>query len=111
MDDQQFRREARHFLSEALTPELRRAGELMTSVFADFDATMAWHRILHANGCVAPDWPVEFGGPGWTLSQRYIFQEECKLANAPALLPMGLQMLGPMLIRYGTEAQKKTVVA
>lgn len=106
MDDQQFREEVRAFLNEALTPELRRAGELMTSVFADFEATMAWHRILYEKGWVAPDWPKEYGGPGWTLNQRYIFQEECKLANAPALLPMGLQMLGPMLIRYGTQEQK-----
>lgn len=106
MDDQHFRTEVREFLAEALTPELRRAGELMTSVFADFEATMAWHRILHAKGWVAPDWPAEYGGTGWDLTRRHIFQEECKLANAPALLPMGLQMLGPMLIGYGTEAQK-----
>lgn len=106
MDDNQFRKEVRQFLSSALTPEIRRAGELMTSVFADFEATMAWHKILHKQGWVAPDWPEEYGGTGWTLNQRYIFQEECKLANAPALLPMGLQMLGPMMIRYGTQEQK-----
>lgn len=106
MDDQEFRAQVRSFLKEALTPELRRAGQLMTSVFADFDATMKWHRILHDKGWVAPDWPEEYGGTGWTLTQRYAFQEECKLADAPALLPMGLQMLGPMLIRYGTEEQK-----
>ena len=106
MSDSAFRDEVRAFLAQSLTPEIRRAGELMTSVFADFDATMAWHKILHKKGWIAPDWPLEYGGTGWTLSQRYIFQEECKLANAPALLAMGLQMLGPMLIRYGTEEQK-----
>lgn len=101
-----FRQQVRDFLERELTPELRRAGKLMTSVFADFESTMAWHRILHRQGWVAPDWPEEYGGTGWDINQRYIFQEECKLANAPALLPMGLQMLGPMLIRYGTDAQK-----
>ena len=106
MDDNQFRNQVQEFLDEALTPELRRAGELMTSVFADFDAVMAWHRILYEKGWVAPDWPEEYGGTGWTLNQRAIFQEECKLANAPALLPMALQMLGPMLIKYGTQEQK-----
>lgn len=106
MDDQAFRQEVREFLDGALTPELRRAGQLMTSVFADFDATMAWHRILYRKGWVATDWPPEYGGTGWDLSRRTIFQEECKLANAPALLPMALQMLGPMLIHYGTEEQK-----
>ena len=106
MTDNGFRSEVRAFLAESLTPEIKRAGELMTSVFADFDATMDWHKILHAKGWVAPDWPEEHGGTGWPLSQRYIFQEECKLANAPALFAMGLQMLGPMLIRYGTAEQK-----
>jgi alkylation response protein AidB-like acyl-CoA dehydrogenase len=106
MTDNVFRTEVRAFLAEALTPEIKRAGELMTSVFADFDATMDWHKTLYAKGWVAPDWPKEYGGTGWTLGQRYIFQEECKLANAPALFAMGLQMLGPMLIRYGTAEQK-----
>lgn len=106
MTDNVFRSEVRAFLAESLTPEIKRAGELMTSVFADFDATMDWHKTLHAKGWVAPDWPQEHGGTGWTLSQRYIFQEECKLANAPALFAMGLQMLGPMLIRYGSAEQK-----
>ncbi len=106
MKKAEFRREVQDFLEQSLSPELRRAGQLMTSVFADFEATMQWHRILHQRGWVAADWPAEYGGTGWDINQRYIFQEECKLAGAPALLPMGLQMLGPMLIRYGTPAQK-----
>lgn len=101
-----FRQQVREFLDGHLSAELRQAGRLMTSVFADFESTMAWHRILHRQGWVAPDWPEEYGGTGWDIQERYIFQEECKLANAPSLLPMGLQMLGPMLIRYGTEEQK-----
>ena len=105
-DYNEFRNDVRAFLAEALTPDLVRAGELMTSVFADFEASMKWQRILHDKGWVAPDWPEEYGGTGWDIQQRYIFQEECKLANAPALIAMGLQMLGPMLMRYGTEAQK-----
>ncbi|GAB3287356.1 acyl-CoA dehydrogenase family protein [Parahaliea aestuarii] len=103
----EFRLRVRDFLDHHLTPDLRRAGRLMTSVFADFEATMAWHRILFQQGWVAPDWPQEYGGTGWDIQERYIFQEECKLANAPSLLPMGLQMLGPMLIRYGTAEQKE----
>ncbi len=106
MNREIFRAEVQAFLQESLTPELRRAGRLMTSVFADFESTMQWHRILHKRGWVAADWPEEYGGTGWDINQRYIFQEECKLAGAPALLPMGLQMLGPMLIGYGTDEQK-----
>ena len=107
IDYQDFRESVQNFLDEALTPELRRAGELTTSVFSDFSAALAWQKKLHAQGWIAPDWPAEFGGPGWDIQQRYIFQEECKLANAPSVVMMGIQMLGPMLMHYGTEDQKQ----
>ncbi len=106
IDYDAFREQVRCFLSEALTPDLRRAGQLTTSVFSDFEAALSWQKKLHAQGWVAPDWPEEYGGPGWDIQQRYIFQEECKLANAPSVVMMGIQMLGPMLMHYGTEAQK-----
>lgn len=106
MDYDAFRDEVRAFLDRELTDDLRRAGSMMTSVFAEFNATMTWHRKLHARGWIAPDWPEEHGGTGWDINQFHIFQEECKLAGAPSVLPMGIQMLGPMLIRYGTDAQK-----
>ena len=102
-----FRNSIRDFLAEALTPDLQRAGALTTSVFSDFDVALRWQKKLHGKGWVAPDWPEEYGGPGWDIQQRYIFQEECKLANAPSLVMMGIQMLGPMLMHYGTEQQKK----
>ena len=101
-----FRDSVRTFLGQALTPELKRAGELTTSVFSDVEAALKWHKLLYAQGWVAADWPEEYGGPGWDIHQRYIFQEECKLANAPSLVMMGIQMLGPMLMHYGTEEQK-----
>ncbi|MGO4611871.1 acyl-CoA dehydrogenase family protein, partial [Variovorax sp. 2RAF20] len=61
----------------------------MTSVFCDKDHSLAWQRILHAKGWVAPTWPVEYGGPGWSEIQRHVFQAECARAGAPGLAPMG----------------------
>ena len=84
-----------------------RAGQRTTSVFSDFEAGRKWQSILHAKGWGAPEWPIEHGGTGWDIQQRYIFLEECKLANAPNPVMMGIQMLGPMLIHFGTEAQKQ----
>ena len=88
-DDLAFREEVRSFLKERLTPELREAGARMTSVFIDKPWSIAWQKILHEKGWVAPDWPVEYGGTGWTETQRYIFASECALASAPALAPPG----------------------
>jgi len=105
--ERQFREEVREFLASNLTPELRRAGRLMTSVFADFKAAMAWQKILHEKkGWAAPHWPEKFGGTGWSVMQHYIYSEECAKAEAPALLPMGLQMLGPLLAGKGTPEQQ-----
>lgn len=105
-NDEAFRADIRAFLDVELTDELRDAGRKRTSLWQDVDAAMAWQRILHAKGWAAPDWPVEYGGTGWTLSQRYIFAQECAQADAPALIPMSLKMCGPMLIGHGTAEQK-----
>ncbi|WP_067976907.1 acyl-CoA dehydrogenase family protein [Mycolicibacter icosiumassiliensis] len=105
-EDRAFQAEVRDFLDQKLTPELRRAGRLMTSVYADHDASMAWQAILHDRGWAAPAWPVEYGGCDWSLTQHYIFSRESTLAGAPSLSPMGILMVAHAIVRYGTHAQK-----
>src|SRR5690349_12787186 len=104
--DSAFRDEVRTFLQEKLTPDLRQAGRLMTSVYADHDASMEWQRILHERGWAAPAWPVEHGGCDWSLTQHYIFSRESTLAGAPSLSPMGIRMVAHAIIAFGTDAQK-----
>ncbi|RDI69452.1 acyl-CoA dehydrogenase family protein [Nocardia pseudobrasiliensis] len=104
--DLAFRDEVRRFLDENLTPELRRAGRLATSVYPDHEASMAWQRILHARGWAAPAWPVEHGGCAWSLAQHYIFDRESTLAGAPMLSPMGIRMVAHAIIAFGTAEQK-----
>lgn len=104
--DLAFRDEVRNFLEEALTPELRQAGRRATSVFMDKTYSLAWQKILHAKGWVAPSWPTQYGGPGWDEMQRHIFAAECARAGAPSLAPMGLRMVGPVIMGYGTAEQK-----
>ncbi|WP_068059049.1 acyl-CoA dehydrogenase family protein [Nocardia xishanensis] len=104
--DLAFRNEVRGFLDAKLTPELRRAGRLATSVYPDHEASMEWQRILHERGWAAPHWPVEHGGCGWSLTQHYIFSRESTLAGAPTLSPMGIRMVAPAIIAFGTPEQK-----
>ncbi|WP_353257801.1 acyl-CoA dehydrogenase family protein [Hyphomonas sp.] len=101
-----FRDEVRAFLTANLTPALAAAGRLATSVFIEPEYTLPWQRILHARGWVAPNWPKAYGGTGWDEMQRYIFASECARAGAPGLAPMGLNMVGPCIIGYGTPEQK-----
>ena len=105
-EDLRFRDEVRAFLDEKLTDDLRRAGRLMTSVYADHQASMKWQAILHERGWAAPAWPVEYGGCDWTLTQHYIFGRECALAGAPSLSPMGISMVSHAIIAFGTPEQK-----
>jgi alkylation response protein AidB-like acyl-CoA dehydrogenase len=78
----------------------------MTSVYCDYETGMKWQRILLDKGWLVPSWPVEYGGTGWTLTQRYIFNCERARANPPPVSPMGLAMLGPALLGCGTQAQR-----
>ncbi|MDO8379309.1 acyl-CoA dehydrogenase family protein [Phenylobacterium sp.] len=105
-DEIAFQGEVRAFLADSLTPELRQAGRRATSVFMDKIYSLAWQRILHARGWAAPSWPVEHGGPGWGVMQKAIFAAECARAGAPSLAPMGLKMVGPVIMGHGTPEQK-----
>jgi acyl-CoA dehydrogenase len=105
-EDRAFRDEVRAFLEVSLPEHLREAGRNPTSVFVDKKYSLAWQKILHARGWAAPAWPKEYGGPGWSVMQRYIFAGECARAGAPGLSPMGLRMVGPCIMRYGTPEQK-----
>ena len=104
--DLEFRNEVRAFLDDKLTPELRRAGRLMTSVYADHEASMDWQAILNERGWAAPAWPIEYGGCDWTLTQHYIFSRESTLADAPSLSPMGIRMVAHAIVAFGTPEQK-----
>jgi alkylation response protein AidB-like acyl-CoA dehydrogenase len=105
-DELAFCEEVRAFLNVTLTDDLRACGSHMTSVYADPAKALAWQTILHEKGWVAPAWPVEHGGTGWTLAQRYIWQRERIAAGAPPVSPMGVQMCGPAIIGHGSDAQK-----
>ena len=79
-----FREEVRTFLEESLTPEIREAGKMVTSVFAPVKEAMAWQKILNDKGWAAPHWPKEHGGTGWSVTQRAIFAEELVRGRNPA---------------------------
>jgi alkylation response protein AidB-like acyl-CoA dehydrogenase len=103
---EEFRAEVADFLDTAPTDAIREAGRKTTSVFAPFEQVMEWHRILARKGWAAPSWPVEYGGTGWSVEQRYVYAEEYWKRDLPPLLPNGLQMVGPLLMHLGTDEQK-----
>jgi alkylation response protein AidB-like acyl-CoA dehydrogenase len=100
-----FREEVRAFVERNLPAATRQA--VHNGVRVTREQLLEWHRILYGRGWGAPGWPVEHGGTGWGPVEQFIFEEECAAAGAPALLPFGLKMVGPVLMAFGTEAQKR----
>lgn len=105
-EEEAFRQEVQDFLSDHLTPELRAYARRMTSVYSTKEVALEWQAILVKQGWAAPSWPVEYGGTGWSVAERYIYDVEMARAGAPPLSPMGIGMCGPALIGHGSQAQK-----
>lgn len=105
-EERAFRDEVRDFIRSNLPPAL--AEKTRQRIHLDKADFVAWHRILHARGWGAPNWPKQYGGPGWSPVQRYIFDEESAAADAPPLVPFGISMVGPVIYTFGTDAQKAT---
>jgi len=103
--EESFREEVRAFLKDELPPELaKKVARHRSLTKGDMER---WHAILNAKGWLASHWPVEWGGTGWSVVERFIFEQEAALAHAPRILPFGVNMLGPVLIRFGNDAQKR----
>ena len=103
--EQAFRAEVKTFLKDDLPPEI--ADKVRRGVELTKDDMDRWHSILNARGWLAQNWPKSFGGAEWNAVQRHIWEEEAAAANAPRIVPFGLSMLAPVLMKFGSEAQQK----
>src|SRR5512144_1017919 len=100
-----FRDEVRSFLTANIPADTRR--KVLEGLEVSKDDTLRWQQILHKKGWGGPNWPKEFGGTGWDPVRQFIFEEESAAAGAPRLLPFGLKMVGPVIMRFGDAAQQK----
>lgn len=99
-----FREEVRTFIAQNYPKELEGKGgreDLTRELF------LAWHKVLGKKGWAAPAWPKEYGGTGWTATQRYIWSEENARADAIMPLPFGISMVAPVIYTFGSDAQKQ----
>lgn len=108
--DEAFRAEVCKFLENHLPERLRTGMRATPTVFVEPDIGREWQAILHEKGWLAYNWPVDCGGTGWSMTQRYIFEKECALADAPSLPVLSLKLLGPVICRFGTDEQKATIL-
>lgn len=104
-EEEAFREEVRQFFKEKLPAEL--SAKVKAGKSSSKEDIVRWQKILNEKGWLAQHWPVEYGGTGWSPIQRHIYDEEAAAAGTPPTIPFGLSMVAPVIIRFGTEAQKQ----
>jgi alkylation response protein AidB-like acyl-CoA dehydrogenase len=100
-----FRDEVRSFLQDKYPEHIRRKQD--RGIHLSREEHIEWQKVLYEQGWIAPNWPVEYGGTGWSPVQKYIFSNEIARANAPSVIPFGLSMVGPVIYSFGNEEQKQ----
>src|SRR5690606_35125721 len=100
-----FRDEVRAFFKEKLPKDI--AAKVKDDRKLSKQDYQRWQRILSAQGWYTPHWPVEYGGTNWTSVQLHIFEEEAAAFGAPRTIPVGVNMVAPVFIQFGSEEQKQ----
>ncbi|MBB4861877.1 alkylation response protein AidB-like acyl-CoA dehydrogenase [Pseudomonas nitritireducens] len=103
-DELAFRDEVRHFLGSKLPQDI--ASKVRLGKHLNKADHQRWQRVLAEQGWYATHWPEEYGGTGWNAVQKHIFEEECAAFGAPRTIPFGVNMVAPVLIKFGTPEQQ-----
>ncbi len=104
-DEIAFQREVREFCTTQYPEDIRRKRN--EGIVLSRDDTIRWQKILYEKGWFAVNWPVEYGGTGWTPVQKYLFTRELAAVNAPPIVSFGVNMVAPVIYTFGTEEQKQ----
>lgn len=103
--DNAFRQEVRGWLQANLPRDIQ--DKVLNHRRLNREDFVRWHKALAGKGWSVPHWPVEWGGTGWSPIQKHIWDEECAEIGAPGVLPFGVSMVAPVIMKYGNEAQKR----
>jgi len=105
-EDFAFQMEVRNWIKDNYPAEMKARKQRSPGGHLSKEDHVYWQKALNTKGWVAPGWPVEHGGSNFTPSQRYLFDLEMAHADTPAIIPFGLGMVAPVIMKYGTEEQK-----
>ena len=103
-EDAAFRDEVRTFIAENYPQEMRVANP---ETDLTKEQMLLWHRILHRQGWIAPLWPKEYGGPGWSITQRFVFEQETSRAGTLPPLAFSVTMVGPVIYTFGSDGSRR----
>jgi alkylation response protein AidB-like acyl-CoA dehydrogenase len=104
-EELEFQQEVRAFFRDEIPEDIREMQD--SGIELPPEAQVRWQQLLYKKGWAGLNWPVEYGGTGWTPVQKYIYANEEANANAPVIVPFGLSMVGPVIYSFGSEEQKQ----
>ena len=104
-EEQAFRHDVRSWVHTHLPTDI--SHKVHNALRLSRDDHQRWAKILGAKGWLGFGWPKEFGGPGWTATQKHLFEEECALAGAPRVIPFGPVMVAPVIMAFGNAEQQQ----
>jgi alkylation response protein AidB-like acyl-CoA dehydrogenase len=103
-EELKFRDEVRAWVKSNLPQDI--ADKVHKAQRLTRDDMQGWAKILGKKGWLGWGWPRQFGGPGWTAVQKYLFEQECAMAGGPRIAPFGPVMVAPIIMAYGSKAQQ-----
>jgi alkylation response protein AidB-like acyl-CoA dehydrogenase len=104
-EDIAFQEEVREFFRTKYPEDIRRKRD--QGITLSRDDMIRWQKVLNDRGWFAVNWPVEYGGTGWTPVQKYLFAREMAAVNAPPLVAFGVKMVAPIIYTYGNDEQRE----
>jgi alkylation response protein AidB-like acyl-CoA dehydrogenase len=102
-----FQQEVRDWISANMPPEVAEESRRSRTSHVSKERLLQWQKKLAGKGWLCPNWPVQYGGPGWNSTQKFIFEMEMARADSPYLSSFSIKMVAPVLMKYGSDAQKK----
>src|SRR6478736_1815375 len=102
-----FQQEVRDWITANMPPEVAEESRRSRSSHVSKERLLQWQKKLSQKGWLVPNWPKEYGGTGWSSTQKFIFEMEMARADSPYLSSFSLKMVAPVLMKYGSEVHKK----
>jgi alkylation response protein AidB-like acyl-CoA dehydrogenase len=106
-DELAFQKEVRDWIAANMPTEVAEESRRSRTSHVSKERLLQWQKKLAERGWLCPNWPTEYGGPGWNSTQKFIFEMEMARADSPYLSSFSIKMVAPVLMKYGSEAQKK----
>jgi hypothetical protein len=101
-----FQKEVRDWIAANMPPEVAEESRRSRSSHVSKERLLQWQKKLASKGWLCPNWPKEYGGPGWSSTQKFILEMELARADSPYLSSFSIKMVAPVLMKFGSEAQK-----